>query len=133
MRVLNARERFLNCLTFRKVDRIPFMPGAPDVDALNRWYSEGLPSKVAVDEYFGWETNAVSLGGMHSFNIVDYGPIPRFFPPPGSAHRETRGTDKPSWVLSEDVRTRTVIDEAGITQRIMKGALRGMPQYLDFP
>jgi len=122
--MLNARERFLRCLTFKKVDRIPFMPGWPMVEALNRWYGEGLPTNTTLEDYFGFESR-VGIG-------IDFGPIPRFAPV-RKGHKESRGTEHSSWVVSEDDRTRIVVDEFGITMRIMKGALCGMPQYLDFP
>jgi len=130
--MLNSRERFVSCLTFSKVDRIPFMPGWPLAEALNRWYGEGLPSGTVVDDYFGFDP-WIQFGGNLA-DTIDFGPIPRFTPE-GKGHRALSGslTAHPAWIVSENERTMTVIDEWGITQRIMKDALSRMPQFLDFP
>lgn len=39
---LSQRERFLDCLAFRPVDRVPFEPGGPRKSTLERWRREGL-------------------------------------------------------------------------------------------
>lgn len=132
MMVLNAQERFVAFLTFKKVDRVPFMPGGPNAEALHRWYGEGLPPNMTFDEYLGGFDSMIHLGGVHGMDTIDFGPVPRFAAV-GKGHKASVGTDKPSWVVSEDNRTSTLIDEWGVTQRMMKGAFCGMPQYIEFP
>ena len=40
---MNARQRYVETLTFGHPDRIPFDPGNPRESTLKRWHSEGLP------------------------------------------------------------------------------------------
>ena len=41
---MNARERFIETLTFGTPDKVPFEPGQPRETTLARWQSEGLPN-----------------------------------------------------------------------------------------
>lgn len=40
---MNARERYIETLTFGKPDKVPFSPGGPRESTIKRWRSEGLP------------------------------------------------------------------------------------------
>jgi uroporphyrinogen decarboxylase len=40
---MNARQRFIETLTFGNPDKIPFSPGGPRESTLARWHREGLP------------------------------------------------------------------------------------------
>ena len=42
MEELNARERYIETLTFGQPDKIPFIPGGPRKSTLARWRKEGL-------------------------------------------------------------------------------------------
>jgi len=130
---LNARERFISCLSFKRVDRLPFMPGWPLAEALDRWHSEGLPSSTVVDDYFGFDS-WIQMGAGERYPTIDFGPIPRYIPT-GKGHKTSPDslTAHPAWVVGEDERTMTVIDEFGITQRIVKDTPSRMPQFVEFP
>jgi uroporphyrinogen decarboxylase len=43
---MNARQRYVEALTFGHPDRIPFSPGGPRESTLKRWHGEGLPEGV---------------------------------------------------------------------------------------
>ena len=43
---MNQRERFIRCMRFQKVDRIPNMEFGVWPDAITRWHGEGLPKWV---------------------------------------------------------------------------------------
>jgi uroporphyrinogen decarboxylase len=43
---MTPRQRLIDCLTFRSVDRVPFEPGGPRESTLRRWRSEGLPENA---------------------------------------------------------------------------------------
>jgi len=76
---MNARERYIETLTFGAPDRIPFHPGNPRESTLSRWHSEGLPAgrpwfdslceKIGLDE-------TPHRGGLQP--DVDFRMIPQF-------------------------------------------------------
>jgi len=81
---MTERERFIQCFTFGRPDRLPFqhsfglMPGV-----LDRWHREGLPASVdeaGIAAHFGFGDRA---GGLP----VNMGPRPPFEP----AEREVTG------------------------------------------
>ena len=39
---MNQRERFINCLTYEKIDRIPNMEMGVWGETLDRWHTEGM-------------------------------------------------------------------------------------------
>nr|MBC8248538.1 hypothetical protein [Anaerolineales bacterium] len=49
---MNARERFLATLRFGAPNRVPYYDQYIREDTLERWYREGLPRDVSVDEFF---------------------------------------------------------------------------------
>ncbi len=48
---MNERERFVNALLFKTVDKVPFFPGNPRESTLKRWHEEGLPESQHWLEY----------------------------------------------------------------------------------
>jgi uroporphyrinogen decarboxylase len=44
---VNARERFVETLTFGRPDRVPFSPGGPRESTLAAWRTQGLPADAA--------------------------------------------------------------------------------------
>jgi len=113
---MNARERFWCTMHFEKPDQLPlseFWAGWIPATT-NRWYREGLPIGMTLDDYFNFDKRELIS--------IDFFPIPRFI----------------CKTLDEDDRYRTEVDERGIKKRILKtgdltGAYFGMPQFLDFP
>jgi uroporphyrinogen decarboxylase len=51
---MNARERVKLALNHREADRIPIHDG-PWAATVDRWRTEGLPSGISADDYFGYE------------------------------------------------------------------------------
>ena len=48
---MNARERYIETLTFGTPDKIPFNPGGARESTRARWHSEGLPEDVDYHQY----------------------------------------------------------------------------------
>ena len=51
---MNSRERIIKTLNHVEPDRIPIQDGLWQT-TLERWYSEGLPRNISIDDYFGYE------------------------------------------------------------------------------
>jgi len=70
---LDGRERFTAIMSFRRPDRFPLYEWLGYwKDTLDRWYGEGLPAGMTVEDYFDFDR-------IDSLPI-DFGPIPRFVP-----------------------------------------------------
>lgn len=48
---MNARERYIQTITFGQPDKIPLMPGYPRKSTLERWRNEGLPAGMDPFQY----------------------------------------------------------------------------------
>lgn len=108
--LLDARERFRRVMHFEGADRLPFCEFLGYWgETVNRWYGEGLPRGMSVQDYFGFDN-------VRERVPVDFGPIPSFIPR----------------VLSEDERYRVEVDEMGITKRALKTNTT-IPSFIDFP
>ena len=106
---MNARERFLRVMHYEKPDRLPFQEWLGYWgETLNRWYGEGLPRGMNVQDYFGFDKREVVP--------IDFGPIPRFVPK----------------TLEEDERYRVEVDGMGIKKRVLK-THTSMPHFIEFP
>ena len=106
---LNGRERFKRIMHFEKPDRFPLYEWLGYWrDTLNRWYGEGLPHGMSVEDYFGFDKT--------EWVPIDFGPIPRFV----------------QKTLEEDGRYRVEVNEQGIKMRVLKTST-SMPSFLDFP
>jgi len=106
---LDGRERFTAIMSFRRPDRFPLYEWLGYwKDTLDRWYGEGLPAGMTVEDYFDFDR-------IDSLPI-DFGPIPRFVPK----------------TLEEDARYRVAVNEMGITTRALKTST-SMPTFLSFP
>jgi uroporphyrinogen decarboxylase len=110
---MSAKERFQLVMHFRKPDRLPFIPEGLVGhwrETINRWYGEGLPIGMTLEDYFHFDS-------VESVPI-DQGPIPRFV----------------SRVIKENSRYRIQVDENGIiTKRTLSHSFNRMPQFLEFP
>ncbi len=133
---MNARERFVNYMHFRKVDRVPFYEWFPCWgETLLRWYEEGLPKKPRMYNLFladsGFTLNwALPTSGFAPLQDlteyfgfdervtvpIDLGPIPRFV--------ERVLEEREDYVIE--------IDSAGVKRKNPKSAT-SMPQFLEFP
>jgi uroporphyrinogen-III decarboxylase len=112
---MNTRERFLACLRFEPVDRLPLMDVGVWDEALQRWHHEGLPKWVTqfrhLEDYLGldrsWNVNWLEIDDLL---------YPRF----------------QAQILSETAEEQIVRDEVGVTLRQRK-AYRTIPQFIRFP
>ena len=117
---MTDRERFLNIMEFKSVDRYPNYELGVWGQAIDRWYSEGLPRDVC---YWNWFEGEPYFGiDKRGFIPVKAGMIPGF-------DEET---------IEETERYIVFRDSIGRLRKAMKeGTVRGtrpsMDQYLDFP
>ena len=119
---MNQRERFLNTMRFKSVDRVPLWIPWFWPETLERWYSEGLPALTNSGYKSGMPTdiNLEELFGCDTY--IDVGTYYGFCP----SFEET--------LLEEDEKTRTYINFEGIKMREMKeNRFTSMPQFLEFP
>lgn len=106
---MNARERFRRTMQYENPDRLPFYQFIGFwPETINRWYSEGLPLGMSVQDYFGFDKREMIP--------LDYGPIPQFVPK----------------TLDEDERYRVEVRTDGITVKVLK-TNTSMPGFIDFP
>lgn len=112
---MTQRERFLACMRFRPVDRVPLMEMGVWDDTLERWHREGLPPWVTSIRHL-----EDRLGLDRSFNLdwlpIDDGLFPGFEPR----------------VLEETADERVIVDANGVTLR-ERTHHKSIPQYLRFP
>lgn len=111
---MNARERFLETLSFGQPDRgfywgdLGWWP-----DTLDRFYEEGLPRDVHIWDYFGFDRKERVA--------INWGMVPPF--------------DKIT--LEETDEYEVYIDTDGVKSRRFKapkkGSVTAMPQWLEFP
>ncbi len=106
-------------MNFKESDRLPFCEFLGFwPSTCNRWYREGLPIDLTVNDYFGFDN-------IRRLEIdLDFGPIPRFV----------------KRTLSEDEEAEIIIDEMGIKKKVKKrgyssskGPGLTIPQFLEFP
>jgi uroporphyrinogen decarboxylase len=98
-------------MNYEKPDRLPFYQFIGFWgETINRWYGEGLPIGMTVDDYFGFDK--IESASM------DFGPIP-------SSITKT---------ISEDDRYKITLTELGGLRWIAKGRKDGasIPQYIEF-
>lgn len=106
---MNARERFRRTMHYENPDRLPFYQFIGFwSETINRWYGEGLPTGMSVQDYFGFDKREMIP--------LDYGPIPQFVPK----------------TLHEDERYRTEVRTNGITVKVLK-TNTSMPGFIEFP
>lgn len=108
---MNDRERFLNIMTYKPVDRLPVMAIETlcEAPALERWRKEGLPPDQSPCDFLGVNT----MWGVP----VGFGPVPCF---------ECRR-------LSENATEYVEIDGMGATVRRLKEAPGMYYGYMDHP
>ncbi len=112
---MNQRERFLNTLFQRPVDRIPLMEMGVWDETLERWHHEGLPKWVTclrhLEDYLGLDL---------SFNVNWLEINDNIYPP-----FEVK-------VLEETENEQVISDEFGVVLRQRK-TFRTIPQFIRFP
>jgi len=112
---MTQRERFLRCMMFEHVDRVPLMEMGVWPETLERWHREGLPRSV---------TNLRQLEAhLHldiSFNM-NWLPINDLFQPPFEQK-----------VIEETEEDEVVQDDRGTILRRRK-SFGSIPQFLRFP
>ena len=112
---MNERERFLRCMHFQSVDRVPLMEMGLWPETLDRWHHEGLPKWVTsirhLEDYLRLD---------RSFN-VNWLPINGEIYPPFEER-----------VLEETEEEQIVSDATGVIYRQRK-THKTIPQYIRFP
>ena len=73
---MNDRERFLATLRFGEPNRVPYYDQGVREDTLERWYREGLPRDVSVEEFF--ELDRWELFGPREDVSLNLYPLPGF-------------------------------------------------------
>ncbi len=112
---MNERERFLRCMRFEEVDRVPLMEMGVLPETFERWHREGLPEHVGDLLSLGEH-----LGLDRSFN-VNWLPIDHDIFPPFER-----------LVLEETKEDQLIRDSAGVTFRQRKG-MATIPHFIRFP
>lgn len=107
---MTDRERFRRVMHYEPVDHPPLHLVGPWPDTLERWYSEGLPREVDLNEYLG-------VKPLQLNNISGNSALWPWF--------EER-------TLAEDDTFRISLDTYGRTIRNFKGHT-SMPEWLEFP
>jgi hypothetical protein len=112
---VTQRERFLRCMKFEPVDRIPLMEMGLWPETLDRWHREGLPL---------WVTNLRQLEDHLDLDIsfnLNWLPINDLFQPPFELR-----------VIEETAEDEVVQDDRGTILRRRK-SFGSIPQFLRFP
>lgn len=86
MRTMTPGERFMRCLNFESVDRIPVMDFGYWRETIDAWHKQGLPAEVdsteEVERYFGcdrgFETNLVNYWGDNGPVGIEWRAWPRW-------------------------------------------------------
>lgn len=106
---MDARTRFNRFMNYLDVDRPPFYEWLGYWrQTVNRWYGEGLPPGVSVEDYFGFDR----IEGVP----VDYDPIPSFIPK----------------LIREDYRYIVWQSTFGIVYKDLKVST-SIPSFIEFP
>ncbi len=58
---MNGRERFINALSFKPVDRVPLVEWPIRGSTMARWIKEGYPEGVSPQEFFGLDTLSIAV------------------------------------------------------------------------
>lgn len=86
MKTMTPGERFMRCLNFESVDRIPVMDFGYWRETIDAWHKQGLPAEVdsteEVERYFGcdrgFETNLVNYWGDNGPVGIEWRAWPRW-------------------------------------------------------
>lgn len=117
---MNDRERFIKCMQFEEVDRVPVWEWGFRRDTTERWHREGLP--LNVPDEVGW-TELLKLdrgGGYAGGSMAERLDVSTFLVP-----------DFEQGPIEEDERTAVSINRWGATIRRSKVG-ESIPQYLRF-
>jgi len=74
---MNNRERHLNVLKYKTVDKIPLQPGGPRESTLKRWRREGLPEGA---DYFAFIMERLGIDYPKPVNYVNHHVDTRMIP-----------------------------------------------------
>ena len=108
---MTSSERFQKSMNYEEVDRAVYWEMWYFPETLDRWYNEGLPRDIDLEEYFGVDCR-VHPSGDYWFEPL----IPPF-------------KEK---VIEEDENTITLYNDEGILMKRPKKS-PGMPQFIKFP
>ena len=117
---MTPRERFLRCMRFQTVDRVPYWELGAWGQTFERWLAEGMPEgAVGEDVWRGSEMWMTDRRDFVNVNVMAWPPF---------EHR----------VIEEDDRTVVFVDGDGVTRLAMKegtvlGTRPSMDQFLSFP
>ena len=119
---MNEKERFIRCMTFQSVDRVPFMEIGPWGQTADRWIAEGLPPSADPLNMFVGGNRYFGLDGIDVVGVDILPPYPK----------------REEVIISEDDRYVVFIDEFGRKRRALKegtahGTRLSMDTYEDFP
>ena len=107
---MNPHERFLACMRFEPVDRVPLWEWGPWPSTLRRWQQEALGEAGQPPQFA--ECDAREFCG------VDLWMLPRY----------------EEVVVAEDEETITVVSDRGVLTRTFKNPdVTSMPDYLEYP
>ena len=112
---MNERERFLRCMHFEEVDRVPLMEMGVLPETFERWHKEGLPAHVT--DLSSFEKH---LGLDRSFNM-------NWLPIEGEIYPLFERL-----VLEETEEDEVIRDNVGVTFRQRKGSAT-IPHFISFP
>ena len=117
---MNDRERFVNCVTFREIDRVPNWGWGFRPDTTKRWHEQGLPAEVPDEigwtEFFGFDRG----GGYANSSLAERVGVDAYLMP-----------DFAGEVITEDERTKTWRNAWGTVVKSSKVG-ESIPQYLSF-
>lgn len=110
---MTARERFLNNLRYKQIDRIFNREFGWWQDTLIRWHREGLPEEIDTNE------KADSFFGIEQFASV---PVDIYLNPPFQTE-----------TLEETSSYKVVRDGDGVISKIFADGTSSIPHYIKFP
>lgn len=118
---MTQKERYLNTLRYKNVDRIPFVESGVWPQTAERWKKEGMPAN-AIEKDFFWGNDYFGLEGYESLEIETQLPYPFV---------EQK-------ILEEDENYVVFIDKCyrkrmALKKGTVKDSRLSMDKYLDFP
>jgi len=107
---MNPHERFLACMRFEPVDRVPLWEWGPWTSTLRRWQQETLGEGRLPPQFV--ECDPRELCGVDMWMLPRYEQV----------------------VVAEDEETITVVSDRGVLTRTFKNLdITSMPDYLEYP
>ncbi|MCL5770930.1 MAG: hypothetical protein M1479_01450 [Actinobacteria bacterium] len=101
---MDEKQRFINTLKYRAIDRIPFFEIGVWEQTMEEWIKQGMPEDAMKDNLFSQGNKYFKLEGVDWVDIETVLPYPFV-------------EDK---IIEEDERTRLYIDSSGRTRKTLK-------------